>query len=152
MEMPDDLPEEFARLMQLGMTAGSELSRLAEAHAKIGKLFAGFDRVRAASIFGGLLTVPELHSNTLRLEALVALSLHWASGERKPSEAIIARAFSALGSGWCGQMEDPSEDVFVGSVATPRGNFRILNGIWESPAFWLQRVVNVVETMPQGGG
>jgi hypothetical protein len=152
MEMPDDLPEEFARLMQLGMTAGSELSRLAEAHAKIGNLFAGFDRVRAASIFGGLLTVPELHSNTLRLEALVALSLHWASGERKPSEAIIARAFSALGSGWCGQMEDPSEDVFVGSVATPRGNFRILNGIWESPAFWLQRVVNVVETMPQGGG
>lgn len=152
MEMTDDLLKEFARMMQLGTASGSDLSGLAQAHEDIGKKFAGLDRVRAAAIFGGLLTVPELHSNSLRLEALIPLSLDWAEGERKPSEAIIAQAFSALGSGWCGQMEDPVEGVFVGSVATPRGNFRILNGIWETPAFWLQRVVNVVEGMPPGGG
>jgi hypothetical protein len=152
MEMPDDLLEKFARMIQQGMASGSDLSSLAQAHTEMGKKFAGLDRVRAATIFGGLLTVPELHSNSLRLEALIPLSLHWAEGERKPSEAIIAQAFNALGSGWCGQMEDPVEGVFVGSVATPRGNFRILNGIWETPAFWLQRIVNTVEGMPQGAG
>ncbi len=46
--------------------------------------------------------------------------------------------------------EDPSEDVFVALVNTPRGNFRVFEGIREGNAFHLQRVLNVIETMPAG--
>ncbi|HUY85962.1 MAG TPA: hypothetical protein VMU77_02515, partial [Acidimicrobiales bacterium] len=46
-------------------------------------------------------------------------------------------------------MEDPSEDVFVTLVNSPRGNYRILEGVWEGNGFRLQRVLNVVERMPE---
>jgi hypothetical protein len=74
MEVPDHLLEKLAQMMQLGIASGCDLSDLAQAHEEVGKKFEELDRVRAAAIFGGLLTVPELHSNSLRLEAMVALS------------------------------------------------------------------------------
>ena len=48
-------------------------------------------------------------------------------------------------------MEDPSEDVFVTLVNTPRGNYRIFEGISEGAGFYLQRVLNVIEKMPKRG-
>jgi hypothetical protein len=45
-------------------------------------------------------------------------------------------------------MEDPSEDVFVTLVNTPRGNFRVFEGVRDGTGFHLQRLLNVVETMP----
>jgi hypothetical protein len=63
----------------------------------------------------------------------------------------LSRWYAALGTGRCGALEDPAEDVFVGLVSTPRGNFRVLEGIWESGTFYLQRVINVVESMPTTG-
>ena len=50
-----------------------------------------------------------------------------------------------------GRLEDPAEDVFVSSIATPRGNFRILQGVWESNSFYVQRVVNALESIPADG-
>jgi uncharacterized protein YjiS (DUF1127 family) len=48
-------------------------------------------------------------------------------------------------------MEDPSEDVFVALVETENGNFRLREGIYEAAAFHVQRVLNVIATMPAGG-
>jgi hypothetical protein len=44
--------------------------------------------------------------------------------------------------------EDPAEDVFVSLVSTPRGNFRVFEGIREGTGFHLQRILNVLESMP----
>ena len=110
------------------------------------------DPVKAACTFAGLLTEPELQSNCLRLEAIVHLSLAYCRGERKPTPKLASRLFTAVGEGICGRAEDPAEDVFVTSIATLRGNFRVLEGIWEGAGFFLQRIVNVVERMPRDRG
>lgn len=48
-------------------------------------------------------------------------------------------------------MEDPAEDVFITLVNTPKGNFRVFEGIREGTGFCLQRILNVVEGMPNTG-
>ena len=42
----------------------------------------------------------------------------------------------------------PRRGAFTSVVTSPRGGFRILEGVWESPGF-LDGVINVVEGMPR---
>jgi hypothetical protein len=107
-----------------------------------------FDPLRLAATFSGLLTVPELQSNCIRLEILVHLALALGGGRRKPTDKIVARLFSKMGDGIAGRQEDPAEDVFVSLIATPRGNFRVLEGVWETAGFYLQRIVDALERIP----
>jgi len=53
--------------------------------------------------------------------------------------------------GPCGRNEDAAEDSFTSLVTTPRGNFRIIEGVWGSASFYLQRIANVLERSPTGG-
>jgi hypothetical protein len=106
---------------------------------------ASFDPLRLAATFSGLLTVPELQSNCIRLEVLVHLALALGGGQRKPTDKMVARLFSKVGDGIAGRQEDPAEDVFVSLIATPRGNFRVLEGVWETAGFYVQRVVDALE-------
>jgi hypothetical protein len=41
------------------------------------------------------------------------------------------------------------EDVFVSNVITEAGNRRIFTGIWDTPDFWLQDLIDVLETAPR---
>ncbi|MCK1448844.1 hypothetical protein IVB43_41595, partial [Bradyrhizobium sp. 48] len=109
-----------------------------------------FDPLRLAATFGGLLAVPELQGNCLRLEALVHLTLAIGDGRSKPNRKIVGRIFAEAGKGRLGAKEDPAEDVFVTLIVTPRGDFRVLKGIWESAGFYLQRFVNLLELLPAG--
>jgi hypothetical protein len=97
-----------------------------------------------------LLAVPELQSYCLRLEALVHLSLAVGGGRQKPNRKIVGRLFAEAGKGRLGIKEDPAEDVFVALMATRRGDFRVLEGIWEAAGFYLQRLVNLLELLPAG--
>jgi hypothetical protein len=108
-----------------------------------------FDRTIVAATFGGLLTESRLQANCVRLEALVHLALAFCEGDRTPTPKHIKRWFKFIGSGRCGRLEDPAEDVFVTNVTTNLGNHRIFEGISESAGFYLQRVLNVVATMPE---
>lgn len=109
-----------------------------------------FDPLQLAATFGGLLTVPELQSNCLRLEALVHLTLAIGDGRRRPNRKIVERLFAEAGKGRLGAKEDPAEDVFVTLIVTPRGDFRVLEGIGESAGFYLQRFVNLLDLLPAG--
>ncbi len=120
-------------------------------HADLTKVLGAFDAFKVATSCGALLTVPQLHSNSLRIEALAHLAVYACRGSKKPQPKQFAQWYAALGAGRFGHIEDPAEDVFVGSVATRRGNFRILAGAWEAAAFYLQRIVNVVEDFPASG-
>jgi hypothetical protein len=144
--------EQYFAAMQLLNLGGVPLDGIASENAELLHTVESLDPVRAASTFAGLLTVPELQSNCFRLEALIHLCLAFGRGKQKPTGELVARLFAEFGKGQCGRVEDPAEDVFVTLVVTPRGDFRVLEGTWESAGFFLQRVVNVVERMPREGG
>jgi hypothetical protein len=129
-----------------------QLEAFASENPLLARRLDAFDPLKTAATFGGLLACPELQSNCLRLEALAHLALACGKGTRKPPQRLISQAFATRGNGRCGRLEDPAEDMFVTSIATPRGNLRILEGIWEAAGFFLQRVVEVAEAMPRGGG
>lgn len=125
---------------------------LLERHPALAARLAKLDPVAAASAFGSLLTLAPWQASCLSFEVLVHLALAAAQGKGKPDEAFVRASFAELGSGPCGYLEDPSEELFVGTVRSPRGNFRVLEGIWEANAFLLQRFIDVVEDMPEGSG
>lgn len=128
------------------MPAGfGSLQSVVNEHRTLFREIEGFDPLRLAACFGGLLTVPELQSNCGRLEVLTHLCFALARGKRKPNEKIVAKLFKVLGEGMTGSQEDPAEDVFVSLVVTRRGNFRVLEGMWESAGFHTQHVVSAVE-------
>jgi hypothetical protein len=147
--MPD-LDEMLAVMQQLTGFGALSLSAISSENKRLLAEIDEFDPLRLASSFSGLLTVPELQSNCIRLETLVHLALAQGQGRRKPSDKIVARLFNQLGDGSVGRQEDPAEDVFVSLIATPRGNFRVLEGVWEAAGFYLQRVVNAIELIPAG--
>jgi hypothetical protein len=141
-------------LASAGLTAFGTV-KLSGVEAELPKLrstLRRLDPVLTAAAFAELLTKPGLQSNCVRLEALVHLALALCEGRSQPTRPLVRQLFGWLGKGACGRAEDPAEDVFVSSVATERGNFRILEGIWESAGFYLQRLVNIVRAMPQGTG
>lgn len=106
-----------------------------------------FHPVKLASTFGGLLTQRSLQSNCLRLETLAHLSIALGEGSRAATPDVLIRGFVSVGS-VCGHLEDPPEDVFVGNIGSERGNYLVLEGLWESGVFCLQQFVNIVDEFP----
>jgi len=108
-----------------------------------------FHPLKSAILVAGLLTEPSVQANTIRIEALIHLLLASANGTAAPSRRVITKWLNGeLGSTTISLMEDPPEDVFVSNVTSAEGNFRIFEGVWESSDFYLQRILNVVETLP----
>ena len=147
-----DMMEALAMVGALGIGGPVPMGGLLDQRPDLLRRFAQLDPVVAAATFGGLLTVPALQANGVRVEALVHLSVALGRGRRKPDEKLAADAFRHLGAGVCGRMEDPAEDVLVGAVRSPWGNYRVLEGLWEGGAFYLQRFIDVVAGMPEGRG
>lgn len=137
-------------LLAAALAVGGSLVRIdevAKACSKLARDVRRFHPVKLAATFGGLLTQKSLQSNCLRLEALVHLSLALGNGPRAATADILTQGFASVGDMY-GHFEDPPEDVFVGSIASKQGNYLVLEGIWESGTFYLQRFVNLVDDLP----
>ena len=105
--------------------------------------------VKSAALVSGLLTNPDLHANTIRIELLVHILLTYSRGKRKLKERQLDSWLNReLSNSMFAHWEDPVEDVFLSNVITEDGNFRIFEGTWENSAFYLQRILNVVRTLP----
>lgn len=131
---------------------GSLLENLAREQTKLRSRLRRLDGVQAAATFGALLTEPRLQAHGLRLEALAHFAVADGAGSKVPNYSALKGSFSSMGEGSCGYLEDPPEGLFVELVRTPRGQFRILPGIWEASGFFLQRVMNLLERTPAGPG
>ncbi|TPK57426.1 MULTISPECIES: zinc chelation protein SecC [unclassified Mesorhizobium] len=152
-EAPDIPPlfEQMLNSQPMFGFGGMNLANVAKEHEiALGKL-SQFQPVQLAAIFGGLLTQPILQANCVRLEALVHLSLAIGNGSKKPSSKVVGPIFAELGRGMTGRLEDPAEDIFVSLIVTPRGDFRLLEGVWESAGFYTQRLLNTLERLPDNG-
>lgn len=109
-----------------------------------------FHPIKSASMVAGLLTLPSLHANNLRLEMLIHLIMAYSVGKREPEANHIKSWLNTeIGSTSFVLLEDPVEDVFVSNVTTKEGNIRIFEGVWESSDFYLQRILNILKTLPE---
>jgi len=112
------------------------------------KISSSLDKIETAAIFSGLLTHPELQSNAYRIEALVHAFLSLSKGRKTPKKHMVTEAFNSMHNTKFGHAEDPAENVFVAQVYNKQGNYRILEGLWESNAFHLQRFLDIVDGIP----
>jgi hypothetical protein len=101
-------------------------------------------------MLAGLMTVPDLQPNLIRLEALVHMVVARAAGTIQPSRELFDLWLNEdLAADILTRAEDPVEDVFVTNVVTGGGNRRIFTGIWETPDFWLQSLIDVLAVAPR---
>ena len=145
---PEDL-EEFEELVRL-MAMPFNMPMLKSNYPSVFERLESCNREDALAKIGALLCDINLQSNCIRLEALAHIAMLTCDGPDQVVDEDIHKSFVELGAGLCGRMEDPAEDVFVSLVHTSRGNFRVLEGIWESGTFYLQRILDVMETFPDG--
>jgi len=104
-----------------------------------------YDLKSTVSIVSGLLTIPSLQANTLRIETLVYLAVAHCSGSRKPDLEDIDRWVNReLGKTGIDRMEDPIEDVFITNIETSEGNRRLFEGIWQSNEYFCQVVLEIL--------
>lgn len=118
------------------------VSTLIKGHQPLVAKLAQFDPAAAGKLVAALALAPELHANTLRIEALSHLAVFTCRGKNVPNGKNLIEwvgQFSA-GSSFVHQ-EDPIEDVFVGCVSCASGSFRVLNGIANDKDFWVERLL-----------
>jgi len=94
-----------------------------------------------------MLTLPELQSNTYRLEILVHLAFLCAKGKRRPTQAQVVAWFNQLDNGTCGRQKDPAEDVFLSSVTANSGDYLLFEGSAEGNSFHTQLFLNILDDM-----
>jgi hypothetical protein len=142
-------PEELIELRAMFSASNVTVADIAgEQQAIVGEV-AKMDRVTIVATVGSMLASPSLQANAYRLEALLYISMAHALGRQNPWSALIQNAFTSLGNGICGRLEDPAEDLFSTSVHCRQGNFTVFEGLRESNGFYLQRVLDVIEEMPE---
>lgn len=108
-------------------------------------------RSTASSALAGLLTDPQFHANTIRLEWLQRLVLSKSSGKRKPQSRDLSLALNdGLDRSGVLRLEDPIEDLFCDRIATHRGDLRIFLGVWEGAAAYTQTMLDAFEALPAG--
>lgn len=140
-----------AAIALAAMTGRPTLGQFGRSHPRLVERLASLDPVAAATNFAGMLTRPEIRASSLRLEVLVALAVRHGNGDRRPTREALSFAFKQAGSGWAGRAEDPAEDVLVARVTGARGDFRVLPGLAEGAADCLDRFLDVLDHMPEGG-
>ena len=103
------------------------------------------------SVLAGLLTEPKHYAQGIRLDWLLRLVFSKAQGQRKPSSEEISRALNAgLERAGVLRLEDPSEDLSCHLITTPKGNFRIFTGQWETAGPYTQTLLDAFQALPDG--
>jgi hypothetical protein len=108
-----------------------------------------YEPMKSAASLAALLTEPTCHANTLRIELLIHALLSVGKGRRIPDTPCLLKWLNgnADKTRTIG-LEDPVEDVFVSNTVYQGENYRTFEGTWECNDFYLQRVLNAIETLP----
>jgi len=115
----------------------------------IGNKLSGFDRSSILKLCSGLLTIPELSANSVRLETLVHLALIYSRGKKVPTRTLLRNILNVeMRNSMISMMEDPIEDVFVSNIQTNGGDCLVFNGLWEGNDYFIQTLIDLVDKSP----
>src|SRR5437899_4632399 len=135
----------FAMQGLFSSAAAPSLEAIESDHKDLQKDLRALDRIESMTLVAGLLTYPQFHANTVRLELLQALLHRNANGTDRPTRDQIENWLNkSLLPSWASRMEDPVEDVFISNAVSNVGNTRIFEGIWEANDFWLQQALDAL--------
>lgn len=143
--------EAFQRRMAESMRWSSLMLSYEEISADTKSIVSNMKRYSLSSalpILAGLMTLPDYQSNCIRLELLVGLAVLHCSGQKKATVGSAVRWFRQIGETKSVLGEDPAEDIFVSLVHDTRGNYRLLEGVWENAGFYTQCILDIVESLP----
>ena len=144
--------EQFEELLQENVrwaTLAVHLSEISEENKKLVADLKPYNLHATVKQFSGLLTMPDYQSQCIRIELLIRLALVHCKGKRIPTLTKCRLWFKWIGTTRSVLGEDPSEDVFVSLLQHEKTDYHVLEGTWENAAFYTQRVLDVVETMPE---
>ena len=126
----------------MAQAATGELRAVSSIAGRLGKLLRRlepFSFPLVAAPLAGLLTRPENHCATARIEALIHLAAFACCGNKAPTVRHLEQWLNrTLLNDPISQLEIPVEDVFVSNVGTWIGNARVFEGRWQSNADWVQ--------------
>ena len=132
----------------LAHAANSELREIGSTAARLAKLvrrLARFSFPLVAAPLGGLLTRPENHTATTRIEMLIHLAAAACRGDRKPGPRQLRDWLNvAIYNDPITELELPVEDVFVSNVDAWFGNVRLFDGRWRSNAEYVRATVETL--------
>src|SRR3954452_16230273 len=105
-------PEDLIALRGMFSASNVTIADVAGEQQEVVAELAKMDRLVVGATVGSMLASPALQANAYRLEALLHISVARAVGQQNPSSTFIQNAFTSLGDGICGRLEDPAEDLF----------------------------------------
>lgn len=111
---------------------------------RFAKFFEKYDLQSSVTQLAGLLTVPSLHANTLRIETAIHMAVANCEGSRNLKLVEIDHWLNQYLGNRIAIYEDPVEDVFITNVETHEGNRRIFPGIWASSDYFVQAAINTL--------
>ena len=142
----DPHDEAVAALMAHAATGElREISRIAVRLSKLLRRLEKFSFPLVAAPLAGLLTRPENHCATSRIEALIHLAALACCGTKAPRLRHLQQWLNGtVLDDPISQLEVPVEDVFVSNVGTWMSNARLFDGRWQSNS---DKVQVCVETL-----
>lgn len=132
-----------SRIMQpLPTTPAEAIAR----SRQMGRRIARWDRNAALSALAALQLDPRLHVHSVRLYWASRLVAALASGGTRPGRSDLQRLLNAdFGKSDISRLEDPSEDLFLQTVSTRRGDRRLICGTWAHPTFYTETLLEAAE-------
>ena len=133
---PLDSQGEAARL-QLADAARIGVGNVRDMAARQARLVTRLQKFNfpaVAALLAGLLTRPENHSATARIEALLHLAALACRGKKKADQKQLRQWLTEIDEDPIAKLEMPVEDVFVSNVEASFGNARLFQGRWENNA------------------
>ena len=124
------------------------IRRIHTHNRKLVKQLKKFSFAMVAQRLGGLLTQPENHSATARIEALIHLAALTCRGKATPTTQQLRNWLNnTMFKDPITGMEDPVEDVFVSNMIMWMGNARLFTGKWYGQGYFVQTCLRALRTI-----